>query len=329
MKEILNHLFEHKTFTKSQAKEILTNIATGKYNSAQMAAFLTTYCMRSITVEELEGFRDAMLDLCLKPGLEDYELIDLCGTGGDGKNTFNISTLASFIVAGAGYKVAKHGNYGVSSGCGSSNVMEFLGYQFTNDTAKLKRSLDEAGICFLHAPLFHPAMKTLAPIRKELGVKTFINMLGPMVNPSQPKYQMVGVFSLELARLYAYLYQKTEKEYTILHDLGGYDEISLTNSFKTFTPSGESICTIDSLGLKSIQAELIGGGETVQESAKIFSDVLNGNGTAEQNAVVLCNAAMAIKTIHHDKSFSDCYSIAEESLQSKKALKSFNTLVSI
>lgn len=329
MKDILNHLFEHKTFTKKQAKEILTNIATGKYNPAQMAAFLTIYCMRSITVDELEGFRDAMLDLCLKPGLEDYELIDLCGTGGDGKNTFNISTLASFIVAGAGYKVAKHGNYGVSSGCGSSNVMEFLGYQFSNDTAKLKRSLDEAGICFLHAPLFHPAMKTLAPIRKELGVKTFINMLGPMVNPSQPKYQMVGVFSLELARLYAYLYQKTDKTYTILHDLGGYDEISLTNSFKTFSPKGENIFTIESLGLNKIDAALIGGGETVQESAKIFNDILDGNGTAEQNAVVLCNAAMAVKTIHNDKSFSDCYSIAEESLNSKKALKSFKTLVSI
>lgn len=329
MKDILNHLFEHKTFTKTQAKEILTNIATGKYNPSQMAAFLTTYCMRSITVDELEGFRDAMLDLCLKPGLDGYELIDLCGTGGDGKNTFNISTLASFVVAGAGYNVAKHGNYGVSSGCGSSNVMEFLGYQFSNDKAKLKQSLDEAGICFLHAPLFHPAMKTLAPIRKDLGVKTFVNMLGPMVNPSQPKYQMVGVFSLELARLYAYLYQKTEKKYTILHDLGGYDEISLTNSFKTFTSTGETISTIESLGLKTINAELIGGGETVQESAKIFSDVLNGSGTAEQNAVVLCNAALAIKTIHPEKSFSDCYGIAEESLKSKKALKSFKTLVSI
>ena len=329
MKEILNHLFEHKTFTKLQAKEILINIATGKYNPSQMAAFLTTYCMRSITVDELEGFRDAMLDLCLKPGLEDYELIDLCGTGGDGKNTFNISTLASFIVAGAGYYVAKHGNYGVSSGCGSSNVMEYLGYQFTNDTGILKKSLDNAGICFLHAPLFHPAMKTLAPIRKELGVKTFINMLGPMVNPSQPQNQIVGVFSLELARIYAYIHQKTSKKYTIIHDLGGYDEISLTNSFKTFTPTGETIHTLESLGFERISPELIGGGETVQESAKIFMDVLSGTGTTEQNNVVLCNASMAIKTIHPDKSFADCYYIAEESLLSKKALKSFNTLISI
>lgn len=329
MKEILNHLFEQKTFTKLQAKEILTNTATGKYNSSQMAAFLTAYCMRSVTVDELEGFRDAMLDLCLNPGLEDYQLIDLCGTGGDGKNTFNISTLSSFVVAGAGYQVAKHGNYGVSSGCGSSNVMEYLGYQFSNNTDVLKRSLDKANICFLHAPLFHPAMKTLAPIRKELGVKTFVNMLGPMVNPSKPQYQIVGVFSLELARLYAYLYQKSSKKYTILHDLGGYDEISLTNAFKTFTSSGETIHKIENLGFEKIDSTLISGGETVQDSAKIFTNILNGNGTTEQINVVLANAAMAIKTIHPEKSFSDCYYLGEESLLSKKALNSFNTLVSI
>ena len=317
MKEILNHLFEHKTFTQKQAKEILTNIATGKYNSSQMAAFLTAYCMRSITVEELEGFRDAMLDLCLPTGLEEYELIDLCGTGGDGKNTFNISTLASFVVAGAGFKVAKHGNYGVSSGCGSSNVMEFLGYQFSNDSSRLKRSLDQAGICFLHAPLFHPAMKTLAPIRKELGVKTFVNMLGPMVNPARPHFQIVGVFSLELARIYAYLYQKSSKSYTILHDLGGYDEISLTNSFKTFSNEGEKIYSVESLGFQKIDSQSISGGETVEESGKIFKLILNGSGTVEQNNTVLCNAAMAIKTIHPEKSFGDCFYIAEESLLSK------------
>ncbi|EOR94815.1 Anthranilate phosphoribosyltransferase [Arcticibacter svalbardensis MN12-7] len=211
MKEILNRLFERKTFNSEEAKGILKNITKGKYNQSQMAAFMTAYCMRSITLEELEGFRDAMLELCLDPGLEQYSLIDLCGTGGDGKDTFNISTLASFVVAGGGYLVAKHGNYGVSSGCGSSNVMEYLGYQFTNDPGLLQKSVEQAGICFLHAPLFHSAMKNVAPIRKELGVKTFFNMLGPMVNPANPKYQVVGVFSLELARLYGYLYQKTDK----------------------------------------------------------------------------------------------------------------------
>lgn len=327
MKQILNHLFEHKTFSREESKEILTNITMGKYNSSQMAAFMAAYCMRSITVEELEGFRDGMLDLCLKAELSDYELIDLCGTGGDGKDTFNISTLASFVVAGAGYKVSKHGNYGVSSGCGSSNVMEYLGYQFANENDKLRRSLDQAGICFLHAPLFHAAMKTVAPIRRELGVKTFFNMLGPMVNPSFPKYQVVGVFSLELARLYAYLYQKSDIKYNILHALEGYDEISLTCDFKTFSAKGEHIYSIEALGFEKIDPVKIGGGSTVKESADIFTAVLEGRGTTEQNNVVVCNAALAIQTIDPERSFSDCFYEAEESLNSKKALNSFKKLL--
>ncbi len=327
MKKILNHLFEQKTFGKDESKEILTNITLGKYNASQMAAFMAAYCMRNITVEELEGFRDGMLELCLKANLQEYELIDLCGTGGDGKDTFNISTLASFIVAGAGYKVSKHGNYGVSSGCGSSNVMEYLGYTFSNDTDHLKRSLDNAGICFLHAPLFHAAMKTVAPIRKELGVKTFFNMLGPLVNPARPKYQMVGVFSLELARLYAYLYQKSDTKYTIVHALEGYDEISLTCDFKTFSASGEHIHSIAQLGFDKIDPEKIGGGSTVKDSADIFKAVLEGDGTTEQNNVVVCNAAVAIRTIKPEQSFADCFYEAEESLQSKNALNSFKKML--
>jgi len=328
MKAILNYLFEHKTFTREQSKEILTNIAQGKYNHSQMAAFMTAYCMRSITVQELEGFRDAMLDLCLPASLETNELIDLCGTGGDGKDTFNISTLASFVVAGAGYKVAKHGNYGVSSGCGSSNVMEFLGYQFTNESDKLNKSLNKANICFLHAPLFHPAMKTVAPIRRELGVKTFFNMLGPMVNPAKPKNQMVGVFNLELARIYAYLYQKSDVKYTILNALDGYDEISLTGDFKTFSAEGEKINSIENLGFEKLDPAEIGGGSTVKESADIFMGILNGEGTIAQNNVVVCNAALAIKTIHPERSFGDCFYEADEALSSKSALNSFKTLIS-
>jgi len=329
MKEILNHLFEHKTFTRKEAKEILTSITTGKFNHSQMAAFMTAYCMRSITVEELDGFSEAMLDLCLDPQLNGYELIDLCGTGGDGKNTFNISTLASFVVAGTGQQVAKHGNYGVSSGCGSSNVMEFLGVKFTNDSSLLKRSVEEAGICFLHAPLFHPAMKTVAPIRKELAVKTFFNMLGPLVNPAKPEYQSVGVFSLELARIYAYLFQKSSKKYTILHALDGYDEVSLTGNFKTFSNEGEMIYTLDELGFEKISPEKIRGGESVEESARIFMNVLKAEGTPEQYNVVLCNAALALKTVKQDKSFADCYYEAEESLLSKKAFDSFNRLLAV
>ncbi|MBC7399550.1 MAG: anthranilate phosphoribosyltransferase [Mucilaginibacter sp.] len=327
MKQILNHLFENKTLTRDQAKDILTLISQGIYNNSQMAAFMTAYCMRTITVTELEGFRDAMLELCLPVNLGTNELIDLCGTGGDGKNTFNISTLASFVVAGADYKVAKHGNYGVSSGCGSSNVMEYLGYKFTNDIDQLKRTLDTANICFLHAPLFHPAMKHVAPIRRELGVKTFFNMLGPMVNPANPNNQMVGVYNLELARMYAYLYQRSNKKYTILNALEGYDEISLTCDFKTFTPKGEKINTLKSIGFDRLDPASIAGGSTVEESAGIFIKVLSGDATTAQSSVVLANAAVAINTIHPEKSFGDCFYEAEKSLVSKRALTSFKNLV--
>ncbi|MDQ7948023.1 MAG: anthranilate phosphoribosyltransferase [Pedobacter sp.] len=327
MKKILNHLFENKTFSREEAQRILTSIAKGEFNTSQIAAFITAYGMRNITVEELQGFRDAMLDLCLKVDLSAFELVDLCGTGGDGKDTFNISTLASFVVAGAGHQVTKHGNYGVSSGCGSSNVMEYLGYTFTNDEDQLKRNLDEAGICFLHAPLFHPAMKTVAPIRKELGVKTFFNMLGPMVNPAEPKNQIVGVFSLELARLYAYLYQDTQKNYTIIHAVDGFDEVSLTCDFKTFSKKGEALHRISELGFEEISEKQIQGGDTIESSAAIFKNILNGEGTDAQTNVVLCNAALAIQTIKENSSFADCYYEAEESLLSKRALGSFRKLV--
>lgn len=327
MKPILNYLFENKTFTREQAKDILILLAQGNYNPSQMAAFMTAYCMRSITVNELEGFRDAMLELCMQVDLGAGDLIDLCGTGGDGKDTFNISTLASLVVAGAGYKVAKHGNYGVSSGCGSSNVMEFLGCRFTNDRDKLQEHIEKANICFLHAPLFHPAMKTVAPIRKELGVKTFFNMLGPLVNPAKPKNQLVGVFNLELARIYAYLYQKSETKYTIVNALDGYDEVSLTCDFKTFSADGEQINSIENLGFTRLRPQEILGGNTIGESAEIFMNVLNGGATAAQNNVVLANAALALKTIDSEKSFAECFYEAEESLIGKKALKSFKTLI--
>jgi len=327
MKKILNHLFENKSFSREEAQRILLSIAAGEFNSSQIAAFITAFGMRNITVAELQGFRDAMLDMCIKVDLSDYELVDLCGTGGDGKDTFNISTLASFVVAGAGHKVAKHGNYGVSSGCGSSNVMEHLGYKFTGDQDELKRSLDRAGICFIHAPLFNPAMKIVAPIRKDLGVKTFFNMLGPMANPAQPKNQIVGVFSLELARLYAYLYQETDKNYTIIHALDGFDEVSLTCEVKMFTKSGEELLKTTDLGFEQINAYEIMGGDTVQSSAEIFMHVLQGTGTDPQNNVVLCNAALAIRTIKPEQSFADCYYEAETSLLSGMALKSFQSLV--
>jgi anthranilate phosphoribosyltransferase len=319
MKETLNRLINHEILSKSDAKRILVNIAKGEYNTSQIAAFLTVYMMRSISIEELEGFRDALLELCMAVDLSAYNPIDLCGTGGDGKDTFNISTLASFVVAGSGIKVAKHGNYGVSSKCGSSNVMEFLGIKFSNEKDFLTRSIEEAGICVLHAPLFHPAMKNVAPIRRELAVKTFFNMLGPMVNPAFPKNQMVGVFNLELARMYGYLYQNTDKNFTVLHALDGYDEISLTGNTKTISNGTESMLTPADFGVEPIKSDAILGGEEVSDAAQIFLNVLNGRGTTAQNNVVCANAGVAIATVT-GSSPKDGFEKAKESLLGGKGL---------
>ena len=328
MKQVLNRLINHETISKVEAKHVLMNISKGDYNESQIAAFLTVYMMRSITLDELEGFRDALLELCLPVELDEYNPIDLCGTGGDGKDTFNISTLASFVTAGAGVSVAKHGNYGVSSGCGSSNVMEHLGIRFSNDKDFLKRSMDEAGICFLHAALFHPAMKNVAPIRKALGVKTFFNMLGPMVNPAFPKNQVVGVFNLELARMYGYLYQKTDKNFTILHALDGYDEISLTGATKTISNNSEGMIIPEDFGVRQIRAEEIAGGSTVASAAKVFTEILEGKGTNAQNNVVCANAGVAIKTVKNI-SLEAGFEKARESLLSGKALRAFTNLQKI
>lgn len=325
MKETLNRLINHEVLSKEDAKTILVNIAKGDYNTSQIAAFLTVYMMRSITIEELEGFRDALLELCLAIDLSEYNPVDLCGTGGDGKDTFNISTLASFVTAGAGIKVTKHGNYGVSSKCGSSNVMEFLGIKFSNEAEFLKKSVEEAGICVLHAPLFHPAMKNVAPIRRELAVKTFFNMLGPMVNPAFPKNQMVGVFNLELARMYGYLYQNTDKKFTVLHALDGYDEISLTGSTKIISNASEGILEPKDFGLSPIAQTEIVGGESVAESAQIFINILQGKGSAAQNNVVCANAGVAIATVE-DIGPKEGFEKAKEALLNGKGLEALRKL---
>ena len=327
MKAILNYLFDHKTLTKAEAKEVLTNIAKGKYSHSEIAAFISVYLMRSITVDELSGFRDALLELCIPVNLNGFDTIDLCGTGGDGKNTFNISTLTAFVVAGAGAKVAKHGNYGVSSSCGSSNVMEYLGYKFQTEEAKLRQEMETCGICFIHAPLFNPAMKNVAPVRKELKVKTFFNMLGPMVNPSFPKKQMVGVYSLELARLYKYLYQQTDKQFAIVHSLDGYDEISLTGPFKMISNTTDAILAPENIGMSKLNSEDIGGGNSIPEAAEIFVKILEGKGTESQNQVVTANAAMALNCYYPEKSMEDCIGLATDSLKGQKALKVFNKLL--
>jgi anthranilate phosphoribosyltransferase len=329
MKEILQRLTSHLTLDREEANNVLKKIANGDYNNSQVSSFLTVYMMRMITVHELAGFRDALLDLCLATDLSEFDTIDLCGTGGDGKNSFNISTLSSFVVAGTGGKVAKHGNYGVSSACGSSNVLEYLGYKFTNDRDTLRNQIDKANICFLHAPLFHPAMKFVAPIRRELSVKTFFNMLGPMVNPSFPANQLVGVWNLETARLYNYIYQQTEKNYTIIYSLDGYDEISLTSEFKMISNQEEELLSPEKIGFPRLINDDIKGGTTVEESVKIFMNIIDGKGTSAQKAVVIVNSGLAIKKLFPEKSLQDCFTLAEDSLQGGRAKATLKKLLDI
>jgi anthranilate phosphoribosyltransferase len=329
MKKILQYLFEHKTLPYHQAKEVLINISKGMYNETEVTAFITVFLMRSITIEELQGFRDALLELCIKVDLNGHKTIDIVGTGGDGKNTFNISTLACFIVAGTGQKVAKHGNYGATSVSGASNVMEQLGYKFKNDEQQLKKEIEQANICFMHAPLFHPALKTVGPIRKNLGLRTFFNMLGPMVNPSFPQFQLVGVYNLEMARIYNYLLQQTDRSFTIIHGLDGYDEISLTNDTKVISNDGEKIKTPIELGKRFVEPESIYGGNTPEEAAKIFTRIIHGDGTWAQNSVVLANAAMALNCTGNYKKYDDAYHAAVDSLESGNAYNVLQKLISL
>ena len=329
MKKILQYLFEHKTLTRQQAKEALTSISKGLYNENEVTAFVTVFLMRSITIEELHGFRDALLDLCVKVDLGNYQTVDIVGTGGDGKNTFNISTLACFIVAGTGQKVIKHGNYGATSVSGASNVMEQLGYKFKSDNSLLKNELEQTNICFLHAPMFHPALKAVGMIRKNLSIRTFFNMLGPLVNPAVPAYQLIGVYSLEMARIYNYLLQQTNQSFTIIHSLDGYDEISLTSDTKVITNNGEQILTPEQVGKRMVSPEDIFGGNTAEEAAKLFAKIIKGEGTFAQNAVVLANAAMALNCTGNYQTYNHAYNAAVDSLDNGKAYLALQKLVSL
>ena len=329
MKKILQYLFEHKSLSREQAMEVLVDISNGKYNEHEITSFITVYLMRSITIDELMGFRDALLSLAVKVNVGVDNAIDIVGTGGDGKDTFNISTLACFIVAGAGQPVVKHGNYGASSISGSSNVMEQLGYKFKNEETALAREVKEAGICFLHAPLFHPALKTVGPLRRNMGVRTFFNMLGPIVNPAQPKFQLIGVYNLEMARIYNYVLQLLNKEFTIIHSLDGYDEISLTTDTKILSNTGESIRTPYQLGKKRVFAAELEGGSTVAEAAAIFKNIIEGKGTWSQNAVVLANAAMALHVTGKYENYDLAFQAAVNSLESGAANQCLKKLISL
>ena len=329
MKSILTRLFDHERLSREEACEVLINISSGKYNPVQIASFITVYNMRSISIGELQGFRDALLQLCNPFDLEGRKTIDIVGTGGDGKNTFNISTLSAVVVAGAGYQVTKHGSYGVSSSVGSSNVLMELGYEFTNDQEKLKRQLDKANICFLHAPLFHPAMKEVVPVRKQLGMKSFFNMLGPLVNPGQPFYQLFGTFSLELSRLYQYVMQETGRRFTIVYALDGYDEVSLTGNFKLRSNEGEKIVSPGELELSTRQQSDLYGGESPADAAEIFMNVLKNEATEAQVDVICANAGLAIHCIKPEQSLTDCIEEARESIVSKRALKTLEQVLNI
>lgn len=329
MKKILQYLFEHKTLTREQAKDVLVQISQGAYNEHEVTSFVTVFLMRSITIEELMGFRDALLSLAVKVDLGVDNAMDIVGTGGDGKDTFNISTLACFIVAGAGQPIVKHGNYGASSVSGSSNVMEQLGYTFKNDQAQLSKEVKEAGICFLHAPLFHPALKTVGPIRRNIGVRTFFNMLGPIVNPAQPKYQLIGVYNLEMARIYNYVLQSLGKEFTLINSLDGYDEISLTADTKIVTNKGEFTLSPYALGKKRVMQQDLAGGDTVEDAAAIFKNIIQGKGTWSQNAVVLANAAMALNLTGNYENYEAAYQAAVNSLESGAANNCLQKLISL
>jgi anthranilate phosphoribosyltransferase len=329
MKNLLYRLFEHQNLDREESRNVLIRMAHGEYNESQIAAFITVFLMRSITIDELSGFRDALLELRVPVDLADYNAIDIVGTGGDNKNTFNISTAACFTVAGAGYNVVKHGNYGSTSVSGASNVIEYHGVKFTHDVDLMRQSLDECNMAYLHAQFFNPALKIVAPVRKNLAVRTFFNMLGPLVNPTLPKRQMLGVYNLKLARLYYYLYQQAGNDFVVVNSLDGYDEISLTSDFKCFDNSGETIYSPEQLGFKRASENALYGGTTIGEASAIFDSVLENRATEEQKNAVVINAAFAIKTINPSFDISECIAVARESIDSGKALQTFQKFVEI
>ena len=327
MKDILYRLFEHQYLGRDEARQILQNMAAGQYNDSQIACLITVYLMRNISVEELSGFREALLEMRVPVDLSDYKPIDIVGTCCDGNNTFNISTASCFVVAGAGYNVVKHGNYGATSVSGASNVMEQHGVKFTNDVDKLRRSMERCNIAYLHAPLFNPALKAVAPVRKSLAVRTFFNMLGPLVNPVLPSYQLLGVYNLPLLRLYSYTYQASNIKFAVVHSLDGYDEISLTKEFKVATSESEKIYTPESLGFSRYTEMDLDGGNTPEDAARIFDNVLANTATEAQKDVVIVNAAFAINVICPEKPIEECIALARESLESGRALDTLKKFI--
>ncbi len=329
MKQILSRLFNHEDLTTEEAKTLLLNMTRGQYNDTQIASLLTVFQMRGIKVDELIGFREALLSTRVPVDLSAYRPIDIVGTGGDGKNTFNISTCACFVVAGAGYKVAKHGNYGATSVSGASNVIELHGVKFTNEQDKLTRSMEGCGMVYMHAPLFNPALKSVAGVRKALQVRTIFNLLGPLVNPCKPAYQLLGVADLPQMRLYTNVFQKLGIGFAVVNNLDGYDEISLTDQFKVMTNRYETIYKPSELGFPLARQEELFGGNSPEEASRIFDYVLQNQATKAQTDCVLINASFAIQAMEPGKSIEDCVAAAKESLESRKALATFRKFIEI
>ncbi len=319
MNHILDKLLHHEHLTFEEARSFMLGIEEEKFTSEAISGMLMIIQMRGAQLEEMRGFRSALLELANHIELDSEEAIDLCGTGGDGKNTFNISTTTAFVLASMGKKVIKHGNYGVSSLCGSSNVLEELGIIFTQDQGKLQRQLDEQNICFLHAPLFHPTMKKVAPIRKNLGVRTIFNNLGPLINPAQPKYQLTGTYSLELARMYQHLLRTERTNYRVLYGMDGFDEISLTDDTRVLGSESDCILNASSFGTTPLELSSIKGGQTVHDAAQTLNSILNGNGSTAQNSVVAANVAVALQQYHPATSVKELYTEALQFIQTGKA----------
>lgn len=330
MKEVLNKMLNHEELSRTETRDIIVGITKDEFPTEQITALLTGLQMRGVTVDELLGFRDGILATGVKALLDCDKYIDVVGTGGDRKNTFNISTTSCFVIAGAGYKVAKHGNYAATSVSGASNVIHHHGVKFTADIDKLNRSINEAGIVYLHAQLFASAMKFVGPIRKALQFPTVFNLLGPLVNPSQPKAQLLGVANLDQMRLYRQVYQKLGIDYGIVNSIDGYDEISLTGDFKVATNNYERVFSPADLGFVPATPEELVGGANEDEAAEIFDAVLENRALQAQKNVVLANAAFGIQVMEKGKkSIEECVEIARESIDSGKALATFRKFAEI
>ncbi len=318
MKEFLKILSERKHLKREEAKALILLMTSGKADVNLIASILTAYHFLSPNLDEIKGFRAALYERCLSIDLSEFQPMDLCGTGGDGKDTINISTLSAFVVSSCGYPIAKHGNYGSSSICGSSNILEYLGYRFKHSEEELKTELDRNQLCFIHAPLFHPCLKQVAPVRKALGIKTFFNLLGPLVNPCRPKIQSSGVFNLDVMRQYHYLLQESHEKHSIVYSMDGYDEVSLTGKFKLLTTHGEQVLHPNDLDLLTVKKEDIKGGSNIKESAEIFLKILQGKGSSKQNSVIAINSAIAMQCYDSSKSIQHYYEDASDCLLSGK-----------